>query len=62
MDRNTFKELCEKFYNESEKNRVDLLLQYDLKTLSNSQIERLLEPLSEEETKVLIKTISKKLK
>lgn len=63
MDRNMFKELCEKFTGcTSPTDKVELLLTYDLKTLSNSQIDRLLLPLSEEEAKYLIRAISKKLK
>lgn len=62
MDKTTFKGLCEKFTEcKNPTDKVELLLTYDLKTLSNSQIDRLLLPLSEEETKYLIRAISKKI-
>lgn len=63
MDRNTFKELSDKFNGCTDANgKVEVLLGYDLKTLSNSQIDRLLAPLSEEDAMFLVKAISKKLK
>ena len=41
--------------------KVELLLSYDLKTLTNVQIQKILDTLDEAETKKLINAISKKV-
>lgn len=41
--------------------KVDLLLSYDLKKLTNPQIQKILDTLDEAETKKLISAISKKV-
>lgn len=61
MDRLKFKQLLNDF--EVEKNiesKVDVLLNYELSSLTKPQIQKILDTLDESETKKLISTISKK--
>lgn len=59
MERNLFKELLENFKKEeSGEKKAKLLLNYDLKTLTNSQIERLLSSMDESDIKKLINSIN----
>lgn len=59
MERNLFKELLENFKKEeSGEKKAELLLNYDLKTLTNSQIERLLSSMDESDIKKLINSIN----
>ena len=62
MERNLFKGLIATF--EAEKcfdKKVELLLSYDLKSLTNPQIQKLLDTLSESDAKKFINAISKKI-
>lgn len=59
MERNLFKELLENFKKEeSGEKKAKILLNYDLKTLTNSQIERLLSSMDESDIKKLINSIN----
>lgn len=63
MNRATFKTLVDTFSTDiSVEEKVDFLLKHDLKSLSNPQIEKLLNTLDIENTKKLINTISNKIK
>lgn len=62
MDKTTFNSLLTDFVAaESGQNKVNILLQHDLKTLTNPQIEKLLSQLNEQEIKKVIQAITKKL-
>lgn len=59
MKRDTFKKLQDEFTATSNpENRVQILISYELKTLTNSQIDKLLKGLNETETKQLIEAIN----
>lgn len=61
MERNTFKTLLTSFTSEENfDKKVEILLSYELKSLTNPQIQKILDTLNEEETKKLIKAINKK--
>lgn len=61
MERNLFKTLLTTFVAEScFDKKVELLLTYDLKNLTNPQIQKILDTLDEADTKKLITAISKK--
>lgn len=62
MERNTFKTLLTSFTSEEIfDKKVEILLSYELKSLTNPQIQKILDTLNEDDTKKLIKSISKKL-
>ncbi|MGU8834094.1 hypothetical protein ACSW8S_18215 (plasmid) [Clostridium perfringens] len=62
MNRNIFKPLLDKFISDDTiENKVEFLLQHDLRQLTNPQIEKLLNCLNEADTKKLISVISKKI-
>lgn len=61
MDVKTFKSLMTSFSSEEcFDKKVELLLSYDLRKLTNPQIQKILDTLNEAEIKKLLKAISKK--
>lgn len=62
MEIKLFKSLLDTFSaEECFDKKVELLLSYELKTLTNTQIQKILDTLDEAETKKLINAISKKV-
>ena len=62
MERTLFSKLLQEFVACCDINsKVELLLKYDLKTLTNTQIEKILNELDEASTKKFVAAISKKL-
>lgn len=62
MEIKLFKSLLDKFSaEECFDKKVEVLLSYELKTLTNTQIQKILDTLDEAETKKLINAISKKV-
>lgn len=62
LERNTFKTLLTSFTSEEIfDKKVEILLSYELKSLTNPQIQKILDTLNDEETKKLVKAIHKKL-
>lgn len=62
MEIKLFKSLLESFSSETcFDKKIELLLSYELNTLTNVQIQKILDTLDEAETKKLINAISKKV-
>lgn len=62
MDVKMFKSLLTSFSSEEcFDKKIELLLSYDLRKLTNPQIQKILDTLDEAETKKLLKAISKKV-
>ena len=62
LERNTFKTLLTSFTSEEIfDKKVEILLSYELKSLTNPQIQKILDTLNDEETKKFVKAIHKKL-
>lgn len=61
MERNLFKGLLAKFADEQDLNKkVDLLLTYELSSLTKPQIQKIIDTLEENEVKKFMAAISKK--